>query len=101
VRAIGGMRIRAVGTRMRPNSELFPLAWADVDLTVQLESPHGVTHVREGKTASAQRSVPLTPRAAEVLHRRQKEVAAIPRKSAFVFPGAGNLGHIISLQHPM
>ena len=92
--------ILAVDTGMRPNSELFPLAWANVDLTVRLESPHGVIHVRQGKTASAQRSVPLTPRAAEVLHRRKKEAAAIPRKSAFVFPGAGNSGHIISLQHP-
>jgi len=92
--------ILAVDTGMRPNSELFPLAWDDVDLMVRLESPHGVIHVRQGKTASAQRSVPLTPRAAEVLHRRKREAAAKPKKSVFVFPGAGNSGHIISLQHP-
>ena len=92
--------ILAVDTGMRPNSELFPLAWADVDLTVRLECPHGVIHVRQGKTASAQRSLPLTPRAAEILQRRKKEVEAMPKKSAFVFPGAGNSGHIVSLQHP-
>jgi integrase len=102
-KASGNLRdatILAVDTGMRPNSELFPLLWADVDLTVRLESPHGVIHVRQGKTVSAQRSVPLTPRAAEVLQRRKKKAEAIPKKSAFVFPGAGNSGHVISLQHP-
>ena len=57
-------------------------------------------HVRQGKTASARRSLPLTPRAAEVLQRRKQEAEAKPKKSAFVFPGAGNSGHIISFQHP-
>ena len=38
--------ILAVDTGMRPNSELFPLKWADVDLTERPESPHGVIHVR-------------------------------------------------------
>ena len=92
--------ILAVDTGMRPNSELFTLAWADVDLTVRLESPHGVIHVRQGKTVSAQRSLPLTPRAAEVLQRRKKEAEAKGKEPVFVFPGAGNSGHIISLQHP-
>jgi integrase len=90
--------ILAVDTGMRPNSEMCPLLWADVDLTVRPESPNGVVHVRQGKTANAQRSLPLTPRAAEVLQRRKKEAEA--KKSAFVFPGAGNSGHIISFQHP-
>lgn len=102
-KASGNLRdatILAVDTGMRPNSELFPLPWADVDLTVRLESPHGVIHVRQGKTVNAQRSLPLTPRAADVLRRRKKEAEAMPKKSAFVFPGAGNSGHIISLQHP-
>lgn len=84
--------ILAVDTGMRPNSELFPLQWADVDLKA------GVIHVRQGKTASAQRSLPLTPRAAEVLQRR-KRVAEV-KPSAFVFPGAGISGHIKSVQHP-
>jgi integrase len=92
--------ILAVDTGMRPNSELFPLKWADVDLTTRHESPNGVIHVRQGKTESAQRSLPLTPRAAEVLQRRKKEAEAKLKKSAFVFPGAGNSGHVISLQHP-
>jgi integrase len=101
--ASGNLRdatILAVDTGMRPDSELLTLSWADVDLTVRLESPHGVIHVRQGKTTSAQRSLPLTPRAAEVLQRRKREAEAKPKKSAFVFPGAGNSGHIISLQHP-
>jgi integrase len=92
--------ILAVDTGMRPNSELFLLGWADVDLTERTECPHGVIHVRQGKTASAQRSLPLTPRASEVLQRRKKEADAKPKASAFVFPGAGNSGHVTSLQHP-
>jgi integrase len=31
-----------VDTGMRPISELFPLKWADVDLTTSAECPHGV-----------------------------------------------------------
>jgi integrase len=92
--------ILAVDTGMRPNSELFPLKWADVDLTVRPESPHGVLHVRQGKTDSAQRSLPLTPRVAEVLQRRKKAAEAKGKPSAFVFPGAGISGHITSVQHP-
>ena len=84
--------ILAVDTGLRPNSELFPLRWSDVDLNAR------VLHVRHGKTASAQRSLPLTPRAAEVLLRRKKVAEAKP--SAFVFPGAGISGHITSMQHP-
>ena len=92
--------ILAVDTGMRPNSELFPLKWADVDLTVRPESPHGVLHVRQGKTESAQRSLPLTPRVAEVLQRRRKAAEVKGKPSAFVFPGAGISGHITSVQHP-
>ncbi|MGA2754275.1 MAG: tyrosine-type recombinase/integrase [Terracidiphilus sp.] len=92
--------ILAVDTGMRPNSELFPLKWADVDLTANAECPHGVIHVRQGKTVNAQRSLPLTPRAAEVLGRRKKAAEAMANQSAFVFPGAGISGHITSLQHP-
>ena len=92
--------ILAVDTGMRPNSELFPLRWVDVDLTVRPECPHGVIHVRQGKTDNAQRSLPLTPRAAEVLHRRKQEAKIKPNPSAFVFPGAGDSGHIVSFQHP-
>ena len=83
-----------------PISELFPLKWDDVDLTVRPESPHGVLHVRQGKTDSAQRSLPLTPRVAEVLQRRKKAAEAKGKPSVFVFPGAGISGHITSVQHP-
>jgi integrase len=86
--------ILAVDTGLRPNSELFPLKWADVDLAA------GVLHVRKGKTDSAQRSLPLTPRAAEVLERRKRAAEAKAEQSAFVFAGAGITGHITSLQHP-
>jgi len=100
-KASGNLRdaaILAVDTGMRPNSELFPLKWADVDLTVREESPNGVIHVRQGKTDSAQRSLPLTPRAAEVLQRRKR--LAEGKGSPYVFAGAGISGYITSLQHP-
>ena len=100
-KASGNLRdaaILAVDTGMRPNSELFPLKWADVDLTVREESPNGVIHVRQGKTDSAQRSLPLTPRAAEVLQRRKR--LAEGKTSPYVFAGAGIGGYITSLQHP-
>ncbi|MGB9152019.1 MAG: tyrosine-type recombinase/integrase [Alphaproteobacteria bacterium] len=92
--------ILAVDTGLRPNSELFPLKWADVDLTARAECPHGVLHVRQGKTDSAQRSLPLTPRVAEVLQRRKRAAEAKAKQSAFVFAGAGISGHITSVQHP-
>ncbi|MEI9967771.1 MAG: phage integrase SAM-like domain-containing protein [Terracidiphilus sp.] len=53
--------IVAVDTGLRPNSELFPLKWADIDLTTCPESPNGVIHIHRGKSDSAQRSAPLTP----------------------------------------
>ena len=84
--------ILAVDTGLRPNSELFPLRWADVDLAERTECPHGVIHVRQGKTDSAQRSLPLTPRAADVLQRRKKAAEAKAKPSPFVFPGDGHLG---------
>ena len=92
--------ILAVDTGMRPNSELFLLRWADVDLAERTECPHGVIHVRQGKTDSAQRSLPLTPRAANVLQRRKKAGETKPNPSPFVFSGNGISGHIVSMQHP-
>ena len=92
--------ILAVDSGMRPNSELFLLKWTDVDLTSKPECPNGVIHIRQGKTENAQRSVPLTPRAAEVIRRRKLEAQVKKNQSAFVFPGAGDSGHIISFQHP-
>jgi integrase len=92
--------ILAVDTGLRPNSELFPLKWADVDLTARAECPHGALHVRQGKTDSAQRSLPLTPRVAEVLQRRKRATEVRPNPSPFVFSGDGISGHIVSMQHP-
>jgi integrase len=92
--------ILAVDTGMRPDSELFSLEWPNVELTARPESPHGAIYVREGKTENAKRSIPLTPRAAEVLSRRKKKAEAEAKRSRFVFPGAGKTGHIISFQHP-
>lgn len=92
--------ILAVDTGLRPNSELFPLRWADVNLAVSAECPHGALHVRQGKTESAQRSLPLTPRSADVLQRRKREQEAKMNLSPFVFPGDGISGHIVSMQHP-
>ena len=92
--------ILAVDTGLRPNSELFPIQWADVDLAESSECPHGVLHVRQGNTNSAQRSLPLTPRAADVLERRKLAAEGKPKTSPFVFPGAGKFGHIVSMQHP-
>ena len=90
--------ILAVDTGMRPNSELFPLKWADVDLTERPESPHGVIHVR--LRAGGQRTAKPSPHAnaAEVLQRRKRAGEAKP--SPFVFAGAGISGHITSVQHP-
>jgi integrase len=86
--------ILAVDTGLRPNSELFPLKWADVDLAA------AVIHVRQGKTVNAQRSLPLTPRAAEVLQGRKRQAEAKANQSPYVFPGAGLSGHLTSVQHP-
>lgn len=92
--------ILAVDTGVRPNSELFPLEWPDVDLTVRRECPYGVIHIRHGKTTNSQRSVPLTPRCAEVLQRRKRDAESKPERSRFVFHGSGDSGHIVSFQHP-
>jgi integrase len=102
-KASGNLRdatILAVDTGLRPNSELFPLRWADVDLAASAECPHGALHVRQGKTESAKRSLPLTPRAADVLERRRKAAEGKPSPSPFVFPGDGISGRIVSMQHP-
>jgi len=92
--------ILAADTGMRPNSELFPLRWADVILKASAECPNGAIHVRQGKTDNAQRSLPLTPRAGEGLQRRKSARDAKLNPSPFVFAGDGMSGHVISMQHP-
>jgi integrase len=85
---------------LRPE-ELLPLLWANVDLVSRAETPNGVLHVRgEGKSDAAIRSVPLTPRAQDVLQRRWKAAEAGMKQSPYVFSGSGKTGHLISVQHP-
>jgi integrase len=85
----------AVDTALRPNSELFLLRWANVNLEPSAEGAHGFIHVPGGKTDAARRNVPLTPRARAVLEMRK----AAKVSSAFVFPGPGKSGHITTVQH--
>jgi integrase len=88
------LTILAVDTGMRPNSELFRLEWPQVQLEASEFTPSGYIKVREGKTQSAERVLPLTPRAGEVLLMLRMEA----RRKRWVFPGPGNSGHLISLQ---
>lgn len=59
------LTILAVDTGMRPRSELFRLEWPQVHLEQSEMMPNGYIKVREGKTQSAERILPLTPRARE------------------------------------
>ena len=95
----------AVDTGMRPNSELFPLEWSDVHLETSQDAPQGFIHVRQGKTDSAVRNIPLTPRTREMLLDR-RELMVGPKDAKrrcgelrFVFPGDGNSGHLVTVQH--
>ena len=56
--------------------------------------PNGHIKVREGKTQSAERMLPLTPRTRETLHILRID----PQRRRWVFPGPGNSGHLISIQ---
>jgi integrase len=88
--------ILAVDTGLRPNSELFPLRWEHVS---QL-----AIRVAHGKTPSAARTVPLTPRAAAVLaalraERDEQAKGAVVRiQSPWVFPASSMTGHITTIQ---
>ncbi len=88
------LTVLAVDAGMRPNSELFRLEWPQVKLAVSEFMPNGYIKVKEGKTQSAERILPLTPRAREVLLILRME----PRRKRWVFPGPGNSGHLISIQ---
>ena len=61
------LTILAVDTGMRPKSELFRLEWPQVQLEASEMMPNGYIKVREGKTQSAERILPLTARARETL----------------------------------
>lgn len=61
------LTILAVDTGMRPKSEVFRLEWPQVHLETSEMMPNGYIKVKEGKTQSAERVIPLTPRARETL----------------------------------
>jgi integrase len=97
--------VLAADTGMRPNSELFGLQWCDVHLDSASDAPQGFIHVREGKTDSATRNIPLTQRAREVLLAR-RDLMVGPKNNKqrcgdlqYVFPGIGNSGHLVTVQH--
>jgi integrase len=91
---LSALTILAVDTGIRPKSELFRLEWPQVHLEVSEMIPNGYIKVKEGKTRSAERILPLTPRARETLLILRIE----PRRKRWVFPGPGNSGHIVSIQ---
>lgn len=57
------LTILALDTGMRPKSELFRREWPQVHLEASEMVPNGYIKVKEGKTQSAERILPLTPRA--------------------------------------
>ena len=59
---------------LRPNSELFPLEWSNVQLESTPDAPQGFIHVTQGKTDAATRNLPLTPRTREKLVARRQLV---------------------------
>ncbi|HZR30606.1 MAG TPA: site-specific integrase [Terriglobales bacterium] len=87
--------ILGVDCGLRPNSELFPLKWENVHLKPAPDAGNGFIHIIDGKTKSAVRNIPLTDRAREVLQRRQQSNGSSP----YVFPGGGQTGHLITVQH--
>ena len=104
-RTVKDAAMLAVDTGMRPNSELFPLEWANVHTKPSQEAPYGFVHVRQGKTDSAVRNIPLTPRTREMLLAR-KELMVGPKDQKrrcgdlrYVFPGDGDSGHLVTVQH--
>jgi integrase len=78
-----------IETGLRPDSELFPLKWENV-------TDAGIRGIR-GKTKSAFRTVPLSPRAKAVLEMRR---SAGQDDSPFVFPSNESAsGHLMTI-HP-
>ena len=104
-RTVSDAAMLAVDTGLRPNSELFPLRWCDVHLETTEDAPQGSLHVRQGKTDSAVRNIPLTPRTREMLLARKqlpvgpKDNKRICGELPYVFPGSGNEGHLVTVQH--
>ncbi len=104
-RTVKDAAMLAVDTGMRPNSELFPLEWSNAHLESTKDAPHGFIHVAQGKSENAVRNIPLTPRTCEILLAR-KELMIGPKDAKrrcgdcrYVFPGSGNSGHLVTVQH--
>jgi integrase len=94
-RTVRDAAIMASDTGLRPNSELFPLEWSNVQLESTQDAPQGFIHVTQGKTDAATRNMPLTPRTREMLLARRQLVNG----SKYVFPGPGKSGHLSTIQH--
>jgi integrase len=97
-RTLRDLAILAADSGLRPDSELFPLEWANVRLQGTQEAPAGVICVPAGKTSNAVRAVRLTPRSREVLLAR-RELCGMKGLGKYVFPGEGKKGHIVTVQH--
>jgi integrase len=104
-RTVHDAAMLAADTGLRPNSELFPLLWSNVHLETTQDAPQGFIHVTQGKTDAATRNIPLTPRTREMLHAR-KQLKLGPKGKqrpcgdlGYVFPGEGNSGHLVTVQH--
>jgi integrase len=94
-RTVRDAAIMAADSGLRPNSELFPLEWSNIQLESTPDAPHGFLHVTHGKTDAATRNMPLTPRTREMLLTRRLLVNG----SKYVFPGPGKSGHLMTIQH--
>ena len=94
-RTVHDAAIIAADTGLRPNSEVFPLQWSNIQLESTPDAPQGFIHVRQGKTDAATRNLPLTPRTREVLLARRQ----LGNGSQYVFPGSGKSGHLATIQH--
>jgi integrase len=94
-RTVRDAAIMASDSGLRPNSELFPLEWSNVQLESTPDAPQGFIHVTQGKTDAATRNLPLTPRTRETLLARRQLV----KGSKYVFPGPGKSGHLTTIQH--
>jgi integrase len=89
------LAVLAVDTGLRPDSELFPLEWKNVQLGSTEGAPSGYLHVGSGKTENAVRNMPLTPRVKAILQARHSGDPS----GRFVFPGSGRSGHITTIQN--
>jgi integrase len=94
-RTVRDAAILAVDTGLRPNSEIFPLEWSNIQLASTPESPQGFIHVVQGKTDAATRNIPLTPRTREMLLARRD----LAKGSKYAFPGPGKFGRLVTIQH--